>query len=370
MNLQKQIKRLHLIYQDVRKRFPGHRPRIFYVVPEANWSIDWDGHYITDGVRSQFPVQAKISRDSRWLSGQIVHYGSLWSYLGNQGHPQNARNKIVVTVFHGNRTGNDKNLSEGIEKLLVGQDEIDHLVVSNSIMQARFIEWGIAASKLSSIPLGVDLSLFKAASQVEKLAMRKKLGIAGDAFCVGSFQKDGEGWEEGLTPKLVKGPDLFADAIEMLSKQHKMHVVLTGPARGYVKKRLDQAKVPFTHVQLDNYEEIVPYYQALDAYMVSSREEGGPKGVLESLACGIPLVTSRVGLAPDVITDGENGLLVANGEATELAKAMERVILEPNLRDSLRVNGLESIQAYDWTKIAATYYREVYKQLIDRSGAG
>ena len=365
MKISKQLDRLRLGAQEVRKRLPGHRPGLYYVVPEANWSIDWDGHYITKGVREQFPLKAELCRDPRWLSGQLLHYGSLWSFLGNQGAAHNARNPVVVTVFHGSRDASHPKLAGGIERLLGAADEIERLVVSNSIMRQRFLEWGFPERKLRCIPLGVDLALFRPASEKQRQTMRDQLSIAEDAFCIGSFQKDGEGWEEGLQPKLVKGPDLFVAAMRELSKRHKLHVLLTGPARGYVKAELEQAGIPFTHRLLDDYEEIVDYYAALDAYMVSSREEGGPKGVLESLACGLPLVSSRVGLAPDVVEHGVHGLLVENEDAKGLATAMARIIEDADLRQGLKRAGLRRIQAYDWKKVAASYYREVYQPLLE-----
>ena len=352
MNLAKQINRLHLGAQAIRKRLPGHRPGVYYIVPDANWSVDWDGHYITKGVREQFPVRAQLSQNPRWLSGQILHYGSLWSFVGNIGAIHNARNQVVATVFHGSRDGSNPKLAEGIERLLVAKDEIDRLVVSNTIMRQRFVDWGMPEEKIACIPLGVDLNIFKPASISHSQEMRQKLGIAEDAFCVGSFQKDGQGWEKGLEPKLIKGPDLFVDAIQQLSGRHKMHILLTGPARGYVKTELDKIEVPYTHHVLDDYEEIVDYYAALDAYLVASREEGGPKGVLESLACGVPLVSSSVGLAPDVIKDGVQGLLVECEDTSGMANALQRVIEDKVLNKSLREAGLQRIQAFDWLKIS------------------
>ena len=75
MKIDKQLKRLGLLSQNIRKRLPGHRPGIFYVVPKAGWSIDWDGHYITKGVREQFGATAELTDQPRWLSGQSIAPG-------------------------------------------------------------------------------------------------------------------------------------------------------------------------------------------------------------------------------------------------------------------------------------------------------
>ena len=69
------------------------------------------------------------------------------------------------------------------------------------------------------------------------------------AFVVGSFQKDGVGWEEGLEPKLIKGPDVLLAAVERLRQRvPELWLLLTAPARGYVKEGLERIGVPYRHL--------------------------------------------------------------------------------------------------------------------------
>ena len=65
--------------------------------------------------------------------------------------------------------------------------------------------------------------------------------------------------------------------------------------------------------------------RARRAALVTSRQEGGPKTVLESLATGIPLVTTRVGQATDLVADGDNGLLADVDDVAALAAAVSRI---------------------------------------------
>jgi glycosyltransferase involved in cell wall biosynthesis len=136
------------------------------------------------------------------------------------------------------------------------------------------------------------------------------------------FSKDGVGWRNGSEPKLVKGPDIFLRVIQQLKSRYKIHVLLSAPARGYIKSGLESLGIPYQHFHLKKYWDIVRLYQALDLYLVTSREEGGPKAMLESLACGIPLVTTRVGMVPDVIIDKYNGLSVEMKTLTDWFKAL------------------------------------------------
>jgi glycosyltransferase involved in cell wall biosynthesis len=68
-------------------------------------------------------------------------------------------------------------------------------------------------------------------------------------------------------------------------------------------------QVPYSHVYLDSYPRIGELFQALDLYLVTSRQEGGPKAVLESMASGIPIISTRVGQATDLIQHEQNGWL-------------------------------------------------------------
>jgi glycosyltransferase involved in cell wall biosynthesis len=144
---------------------------------------------------------------------------------------------------------------------------------------------------------------------------------------VGSFQKDGIGWGEGLEPKLVKGPDVFLKTIEILKPRvPELFVLLSGPARGYVKRGLEQLGVPYRHHFLKHYPEMGELYQVLDLYIVASRQEGGPKAILEAMASGVPLVTTRVGQAMDMVRHEENGWMVEAEDAEGLAYWAEYVI--------------------------------------------
>ena len=153
-----------------------------------------------------------------------------------------------------------------------------------------------------------------------KKSARAELGIPQSAFVVGSFQKDGVGWGDGMEPKLIKGPDIFVETMKRLKKDiPELFVLLSGPARGFVKKGLDEAGIPYWHGYLKAYPDIATLFQALDLYVVASRQEGGPKAILESMSSGVPLVTTRVGQAMDLVKHGENAFMVGVVDVDALA---------------------------------------------------
>jgi hypothetical protein len=96
------------------------------------------------------------------------------------------------------------------------------------------------------------------------------------------------------------------------------------------------------------------FYSSLDAYLVTSRVEGGPVTVLESMACGTPVVATRVGLVPEVIKDGQNGVSTAVDDAMALAEGLVRLYREPDLRARMGSDARQLMeQTRNWTAALA-----------------
>ena len=73
-------------------------------------------------------------------------------------------------------------------------------------------------------------------------------------------------------------------------------------------------------------------YPAIDVCLVASRDEGGPRAVLESMATRVPLVTTRVGQAADLVRSGENGWMVEPEDVDGLVDAIGRIAAAPRPR--------------------------------------
>jgi len=360
MNIGRRV--FYLFSHARRKQISTTNPILHYISPGVNWSLDWDGYYITREVEKQFGLKARVSRSAERLSGQIVHYGSLWDMAANVGTRYNERNSIVGTIFHGQKEA--PQFREAFGKVLACQEEFVRIHTASKIMEKRLAAWGIPAEKLARIPLGVDLERFRPASLDQKTMRRRELGIPKGAFCIGSLHKDGVGMGEGEEPKLIKGPDVFLKVVERVNKSQAVFVLLSAPARGYVRAGLERLGIPYRHVYLGDYLQIPSLYQALDIYLMTSREEGGPKGVLESMATGIPVVATRVGMVPELISSGENGVVAESEDVETLSAGVLKLSDQPGLRKQFSEGGLQTIRNYAWPQIAARYYHEIYQPIL------
>jgi len=338
-------------------------PGLYYIAPGVNWSLDWDGTYITRQVEKQFGLKAKVVSSAPRLSGQLVHCASLWEMAGYVQTPLSERNSIVGTIFHGQK--DEPQFQGAFEKVLAYKEKFARIHTASKIMEKRLIAWGVPPEKLIRIPLGVDLHDFRPAGADQKALRRRELGISDNVICIGSLHKDGVGRGEGREPKLIKGPDIFLDVVEKVKKIQAVFVLLSAPARGYIKAGLERLGIPYKHVVLDDYLQIPSLYQALDIYLMTSREEGGPKGVLESMATGIPVVATRVGLVPELISSGVNGLVAESEDIEMLSAGVLQLCDQPGLRQQFSERGLETIKDYNWPQIAVRYYHELYKPILE-----
>ena len=148
---------------------------------------------------------------------------------------------------------------------------------------------------------------------------KKEFGLE-NKFVVGSFQRDTEG-SDLTSPKLEKGPDLLCDYLERI-KTDKLHVLLGGWRRQYVISRLKKAKIPFTYHKMAPLDQLRRMYAACDLYVVSSRYEGGPQALMEASFMKVPIISTDVGMAKDVLNDNcvidiESGLYMPTKKDVE-----------------------------------------------------
>lgn len=328
----------------------------FYVGESAPWAIQGEGKYLTENLNKLGLIKAKTTTTPLGLKNKIIHFGTLNTFLTYRKlNSLFSQNKIVVTCFH---------LLPQDSRLLLLKDfkEIVFFHTAANFTKKKLMEAGISKDKIKVIPLGVDLSLFQPLPSPEKIKIRKKLGLPTNKFIIGSFQKDGVGWGRGDKPKFIKGPDILVKVLSKLSRD-KIFVLLAGPARGYVKRRLKEKNIPYQHIYFKNYTKMPILYNALDLYLITSRIEGGPKQILEAWASGVPIVSTKVGMVRDIAKDNVNALVTEIDNGGELIQKIREIMRNKNLREKLIFHGLEEGQKFSWPKIAARYYQEIYTHL-------
>jgi len=328
---------------------------IYYVTENVDWVISDIGNTLALHITK---YKFKVVITPFGIRNSIVHYASINTFLGNHRIKlAHKSNKIIVTWFH--ISDNDlriKLLPEAISKVSLWHTSCEHT-------KNKMVILGIPEEKIVVIPLGVDLKIFNNPSEKEKSLLIEQFNLPSKSVVIGSFQKDGNGWGRGLEPKLIKGPDIFCKVVSMLANRYDLYILLTGPSRGYVKRELDNMNVPYNHIFLNEANDVADYYKVIDIYLVTSREEGGPKAILESMASGVPLVSTKVGLAMDIIKDNENGFLVNVEDVETLYTKACEILDNRELSNKLIGNGLKTIENYKWEYVSKLYITKLYRAL-------
>ena len=265
-----------------------------------------------------------------------------------------------MSYFHGNpETSN--NFRGIFERLRRASSLVHGIRVSTIEMETLLLNAGFE-NKVQRIPIGIDVKRFRFRGSEDTALARERLGIPSERLVVGNFQKDGVGWKGGDEPKLVKGPDILADALIMLAKDvPDLLVLLSGPSRGYLVRRLSEAGVSFIQLGLVDSEKLPLLYQALDIYMVASREEGGPKAFLESFATGVKLVSSPVGQIVD-LAGSESAWIASEADAEELAVLASQAF-NAGPRDPKIIRAREIAEANSFQQLDHSW-REFFSQKL------
>ena len=220
------------------------------------------------------------------------------------------------------------------------RQRIDHVVTVSECSRRDLIEkLGIAEDRISVIYQGVDLEEFSPASHMptEQVALRPfVLSVA------------------GMDPsKNIKSLIMaFSKLPPGIRSQH--HLVLVGDIKRnhevqeFVKENGVADRTVFMGIVSDS--TLIALYQQAAVFVFPSFYEGFGLPVLEAMACGCPVITSKTSSLPEVL--GEAGILVDPHNVQELVKAMSQVLTDNSLALIFRRRGREQAEKFSWEKTA------------------
>jgi len=293
----------------LRTRAWAPHSRLFLAYDVEGWVLEYEARQLERTARA-LGVAVGPARWAKGVDRQSIFHLSQFTLLLHDFERRG--NRLGFAYFHGRPgTPGMPEFDACFETMRRRHADIDRVQVTNGAMEALILETGIAREKLHRIPIGIDTEAFRPRTPESRAAARRALDLPESAFVLGSFQKDGVGWGDGLEPKLIKGPDLLLEVARLLRERvPELVFLLTGPSRGYVRAGLERLGIPYRHVLLPGVDAVAQAYEAIDVCLVTSRDEGGPRAVLEAMATGVPLVTTRVGQALELVRHEENGWMV------------------------------------------------------------
>lgn len=344
------------IRDSIRNLTAARSARVSYITEPIDWVVTQVGTNIARALRRSHGLHMHVTTSTHGLTQPVIHFGSLPAFLTlTHARRTAAVSRRVLTIYHVSPAFRQ------LEQLREATAGLTAIHTTNEQTRQELLKLRLPPALVHVIPLGVNQNVFHPPLGNERAQLRRQLGIPDDAFVIGSFQKDGVGWHDGARPKLIKGPDVLCHTLARMVTR-RVFALLTGPARGYVTQELKRHRVPHHNLGfLPAASDVAPLYRALDAYLIASRVEGGPQQLLEAWASGVPVVSTPVGMVPDVARHERDVLLAPIGDSSRLAGELSRLASQPLLREQLRRGAWQTVAHLTWENIARRYLAEFYQ---------
>ena len=261
----------------------------------------------------------------------------------------------------------------GIERQAV--KDSDGIVAASEIESDELTElYGADPAKLCVVPCGVDTDLFRPVRQIDA---REELGrdqCERLVLFVGRIEQ-------------IKGIDVLLDALGLLFARRPdlrddVCLVVVGGALDpnddapETEKLMELRRLVHQHRMEDRVDfvgsvdqrRLALWYSAADICAVPSLTESFGLVALEAMACGTPVVATRVGGLQTVVQHGESGLLVPAGDHQALAAAIEQVLMDHRLRMHLAHGSRDRAEHFTWGRVGDGI-QTLYRRVLGERGA-
>ena len=211
------------------------------------------------------------------------------------------------------------------------------LLMVPSLEVAEILNWHSIRTKKRIVHLGTDTSKFSPPDN--KKAIKKKIGINPEHTVIGFSGRIGR--EKDLVT-------LYRAFLRLRKLYDKLILLIIGKGVQELKLMLESKK---DIIVVEYAEDIVPYLQAMDIYVMPSLTETSSLSTMEAMSCGIAVVSTPVGYIKDYIKDSYNGFFFNKKNPYELSKKLAVLLDDKKLRAKIGENARKTIiELYNWDK--------------------
>lgn len=206
------------------------------------------------------------------------------------------------------------------------------------------------------IPNGVDLNIFH---PNDKAKIRSQLNIPQEATVLLSAAYN-------IRRNMWKDYQTLRAALTLIAeKLHKRKIIFIALGEDALSEQIDQAEMRFIPYQNDS-AMVARYYQAADIYVHAAKADTFPNTILESLACGTPVVATAVGGIPEQIIDGRTGFLTPTGDAQAMARRLIELLSDDVRRRNMSIEAAEDARHQFDLQLQVDTYLEWYQILVQK----
>jgi glycosyltransferase involved in cell wall biosynthesis len=242
--------------------------------------------------------------------------------------------RIPIIAFARGSTGENRKveLYESLERVVL--PHLKGIICVCEAQRRQLEEAGVRAPHWWVVHNGVSSPSTADLQDLNRL--RKELGIYGDEAVIVCSGR--------LSPE--KGQNDLLRAIQLVPNGGRKNTFLfcgEGPCRNALEEEAKHLGILDRVQFLGHRRDIMEIYQIMDLLVLPSHTEGLPNAVLEALSCGKPVVATRVGGVPEVVEDGQNGLLVLANRPDMLAEAIASCLASPEKMKSMGKAGKDLV---------------------------
>jgi teichuronic acid biosynthesis glycosyltransferase TuaC len=279
-------------------------------------------------LQSSFPKTAWDVVHSHWIDPDA---------MATARSPRTSRSRLVATI-HGHATlglGLKGRKSPNIQTALLRMHHV--IAVSSELRSILINEFNIPPQRVSVRLNGIDPAKFR---YQDKSEARQRLNLPQDRKILLHVAR--------FSPE--KRHLLFLDAIDLCpAKDFQVHLLGEGPLRGEIENEIHRRQLQ-GRLSLHGgvaHKDLPDWFSASDAFCLSSAHEGCPVVIQEALACGTPVVATRVGAIPDLVSLSD-GVLCESEKPEALALALETVWSREWNRQAIAARG----STHTWESVA------------------
>ncbi|MHA1427552.1 MAG: glycosyltransferase family 4 protein [Candidatus Helarchaeota archaeon] len=217
---------------------------------------------------------------------------------------------------------------------------IDYVIVP-SVWLSKYIARFTRKTQVRIIPNGVDIAEIDSFPKM-KLETDRNIGFVGNL-------------------SEIKGITTLLDAFTLLNAKFDYNLYLVGPIGDLDKNslKLIRQTPQITYLGKLDHDTTISLMKSFDLLVLPSQWENFPLVILESLACGTPIVASSIGGIPEIIDkNGHNGILIPPSNPTLLAETIKNLLSNRNKLDELSMNAYNTVKnRYDWKILIIRYLK-------------
>lgn len=270
-----------------------------------------------------------------WHVHQYGYHAALAVVLGKLLH-----RPVALKLTNSAAMGIDTALGSGLGGYILGffHRRVSACLAVSEETREEALRFGIPTERIHLIPNGVDGRQFHPATPEQRVAARSELGLICEQLVLYVGRLSAE-----------KNPLGLMDAWAAVGTQARDHALLAlvgdGPERGHVQAKAQSSGLAKTVILAGARSDVATWYRAADVYVISSHNEGLSNTMIEAMASGLPVISTRVSGSSVLLELPAAGVVIDSNDVVQLAGAIRSLLQDEPLRTRLGENARHKFES-------------------------